>query len=62
MTERAHVELRFESFNTFNHYEYNNINTSAPQWLGSGGNNPQFGEVTSAQDPRNLELGAKFVF
>ena len=25
MTERAHVELRFESFNTFNHFEYNNI-------------------------------------
>ena len=25
ITERAHFELRFESFNTFNHTQYNNI-------------------------------------
>ena len=27
MTERAHFELRFESFNTFNHTEPNGVNT-----------------------------------
>ena len=54
MTERAHIELRFESFNTFNHTEYNGVNTS----LGNG----QFGQVTSAWDSRKLELGGKFVF
>ena len=54
VTEQAHFELRFESFNTFNHTEFNNFNDS----YGSS----QFGQVTSAWDPRNLELGGKFVF
>jgi len=54
VTERAHFELRFESFNTFNHTEFNNLNDS----LGAS----QFGQITSTWDPRNLELGGKFVF
>jgi hypothetical protein len=66
MTERMHIELRFESFNTFNHTEPNVINTSyAPQngpvsvVLNQGNT---FGQVTSTYDPRTLELGGKFVF
>ena len=66
VTERAHFELRFESFNTFNHTEPYGLATSYnPQnnfpfstVVGSG----QFGAVTSTWDPRNLELGGKFVF
>jgi hypothetical protein len=54
VTERAHFELRFESFNTFNHTEYNGMNSS----FGAS----QFGQITSAQDSRKLELGGKFVF
>ena len=54
ITERAHFELRFESFNTFNHTEFNGVNNS----FGAS----QFGQITSAWDPRNLELGGKFVF
>jgi len=54
MTERAHIELRFESFNTFNHFEPNGLNES----LGAS----QFGQITSSWDPRVLELGGKFVF
>ncbi len=54
MTERAHFELRFESFNTFNHAEFQNLNTTV------GGNN--FGWVNNDWGPRNLELGGKFVF
>jgi len=52
--ERAHIELRFESFNTFNHFEWNGV--------GSSQGNSQFGQITTAWDPRNLELGGKFVF
>jgi Carboxypeptidase regulatory-like domain len=66
MTERMHIELRFESFNTFNHTEPNALNTSyAPQngpastVLNTGNT---FGQVTSTYDPRTLELGGKFVF
>jgi len=54
VTERAHFELRFESFNTFNHFEGNNLQTSV--------NQSNAGAVTSAWDPRVLELGGKFVF
>lgn len=47
-------ELRFESFNTFNH----------PQWTSVNANNhdKNFGQVTGDYGPRNLELGGKFVF
>lgn len=61
LTERAHIELRFESFNTFNHTQYNGVAST----LGvdtSGKLNNNFGQVTSAWDPRVLELGGKFVF
>jgi len=68
ITERAHFELRFESFNTFNHAEGNGIGTGYnPQGAGSGfskvlGSGDTFGQITSAWDSRNLELGGKFVF
>jgi hypothetical protein len=52
--ERANFELRFESFNTFNHAEFENISAS----YGAG----NFGQVTSAWDPRNLELAGRFTF
>ena len=52
--ERAHFEFRAESFNTFNHSEFNSIDTGA-----SDGN---YGKSTSTWDPRVLELGGKFVF
>lgn len=66
VTERAHFELRFESFNTFNHTEPSGINTGyAPQngafsTILNKGNT--FGQVNGTFDPRVLELGGKFVF
>jgi hypothetical protein len=54
VTERAHFEFRVESFNTFNHTQFENIGTS------TGGGN--YGQVTSDWAPRVLELGGKFVF
>ena len=52
--EAASFQLRFESFNTLNHFQPNGLNTSY------GGS--QFGQITSAWDPRTLELGGKFTF
>ena len=54
MTERARVEFRVESFNTFNHTE--------PNGVGNTLGNSNFGTVTSFYDPRALELGGKFIF
>jgi Carboxypeptidase regulatory-like domain len=47
-------ELRFESFNTFNHTQFQNVNSSSAD--------PNFGQVTSSYDGRRLQLGAKFSF
>jgi hypothetical protein len=52
--ERAHFELRAESFNTFNHTEFNNLN-------GQFGNG-SFTQLTGTWDPRELQFGGKFVF
>jgi hypothetical protein len=52
--EGPRIELRFESFNTFNHVEFQNLDTNT----GDG----NFGAVTGDYGPRLLELGGKFVF
>ena len=54
ITEQVHFEFRAETFNTFNTFQYNGVNTSL--------NNSQFGQVTSAFDPRVLEFGGKVTF
>ena len=51
--EDVKFQFRVESFNTFNHTQFNGINSSF------GGN---FGQVTSTYDPRNMELGGKLSF
>ena len=53
-TERSHFELRADSFNTFNHTQFNAFNNSVAS--------ANFGFVTGAQDPREFEFGGKFVF
>jgi hypothetical protein len=46
--------LRVESFNTFNHTEFQNIDT--------GFTDANFGQVTNTYDPRELQFGGKFLF
>jgi hypothetical protein len=53
-TERLHIELRGESYNTFNHTQFQNL------YLGLG--DPNFGRANSAYDPRVFQLGAKAIF
>ena len=53
-TEHANFQFRAETFNTFNHTQFNGVSNS----LGSG----NFGQVTSTWDPRVIELGAKLSF
>lgn len=53
-SEEPRIELRFESFNTFNH----------PSWTGVDTNSADsnFSAVTGDYGPRLLELGGKFTF
>ncbi|HEY1987216.1 MAG TPA: TonB-dependent receptor [Terracidiphilus sp.] len=52
--EGPRIELRFESFNTFNH--------TIPQGVDQNNHDGNFGQVTSDYGPRLLELGGKFQF
>jgi hypothetical protein len=60
-TERTHFELRAESFNTFNHTQFNAINNGL-NFSATGVPAANFGFVTGAQDPREFEIGGKFQF
>ena len=61
ITERVHFQFRAESFNTFNHTEFNGIGNSFNADA-TGKITSNFGQVTSTQDPRVLELGGRLVF
>ena len=50
----TNIQLRFESFNTFNHTQFQNVDT--------GSHDGNFGAVTGDYGPRLMELGGKFVF
>ena len=52
--EGPYIELRFESFNTFNHTEFNALDANT-----ADGN---FGQITGTYDARTLQLGAKIKF
>jgi hypothetical protein len=54
-TERTRFEFRADTFNTFNHTQFNQLGDTNPQDNG-------FGFVSGAQDPREFELGGKFTF
>jgi hypothetical protein len=53
-TESTRFEFRAESFNTFNHTQFNGFHNNV-----SGGD---FGEVSGVQDPRTFELAGKLIF
>ena len=52
--EGPRIELRFESFNTFNHVDFQGVDT--------GSHDGNFGAVTSDYGPRTMELGGKIIF
>jgi Carboxypeptidase regulatory-like domain len=53
-TEQVKFQFRLETFNTFNHTQFNGID--------NGFTDGNFGQVTSAYDPRVLQLGGKLTF
>jgi hypothetical protein len=52
--DRVKLQLRLETFNTFNHTNFNALSTTLSA--------TNFGQVTGAGDARNLQLGAKLNF
>ena len=54
VSEKLNIQFRAEFFNLLNHTNFN----LPDNFVGS----PTFGQVTSAQDPRRLQLALKFLF
>ena len=54
VTEGSHFEFRAESFNTFNHTQFESV--------GNNITSANFGIVTAARDPRILQLRLKFSY
>jgi hypothetical protein len=50
----VHMEFRAETFNVFNHTQFQNISSTFTA--------SDFGHVTSTYNPRNIQLGLKFLF
>jgi hypothetical protein len=50
----SRFEFRAESFNTWNHTQFNGVSTSF--------SSSNFGAVTSVWDPRVFQLGGKLIF
>jgi hypothetical protein len=68
-TENTRFAIRVETFNTFNHPQYN-INVGGLATAGSGGGanpdavlgDPTFGQITQASPGRIIQLAGKFTF
>jgi hypothetical protein len=54
VNERSHFELRWELFNSLNRPNFLNPNSSF--------SSAAFGRLTSARDPRIMQVAAKFYF
>ncbi len=66
ITERFTTQLRIETFNTFNHTQWAGVNggisvpnPSSPVTASSVGST---GQVSTTRDPRNIQIGLKFLF
>ncbi len=61
-TESRKVQFRFETYNAFNHSQFNGIDTGS-RWDAQGRQvNQRFGQVISAAAARRIQLGLKFSF
>lgn len=59
-TERFHMEFRAESFNLFNHTQFKGDKNSGG--IGTSFGSGNFGQVTSAFNGRELQLGVKLIY
>jgi hypothetical protein len=58
----SRLELRVETFNIWNHTQFNQVSTNISFDKTTGLVNNNFGQFTSAFDPRVLQLGIKLYF
>lgn len=57
LTESKSLELRWESFNTFNHAQF-----FGPEAVNGNPDSTNFGKIVNANAPRQMQIAAKFKF
>jgi hypothetical protein len=62
VTERARLQFRFESYNTFNHTQFAGVDATARFDAAGNQVNTRFGQLISSRSPRRLQLALKFDF
>lgn len=62
IAERLHAQFRFEAFNVLNHRNLGLVNGSFSAGTDGFNRSATFGTITSARDPRILQLGLKLIF
>jgi hypothetical protein len=66
INERVNIQLGLETFNTFNHTQWDTLNTSInapnPGAVLTTATQGQAGTVTGTRDPRNVQLRMKLLF
>jgi hypothetical protein len=64
--EGVNVQFRFETFNTFNHTQWDGVNTGLsvpnPNTAVTEATRGSLGQVNSTRDPRTLQFGVKLLF
>jgi len=63
VTERAKFQFRLETYNTFNHTQFSDVDTTARFEPATGAQvNTRFGQLTGARSPRIMQLALRFLF
>jgi hypothetical protein len=60
--EKRSLEIRWATFNSFNHTQFSTVGTTAQFNPAGQQTNSTFGKVTAAKDGRKMMLGIKFMF
>jgi hypothetical protein len=61
-SDKRTVQFRCEMYNAFNHTQFSGVNTSARFDTGGNQVNSQFGQVTTARNPRVIQFALTFRF
>ena len=62
ISERLKLQFRGEAFNFVNHRNLGNPNVAFSAGANGLNNSSTFGLITSARDPRIMQLGMKLIF
>ena len=60
--ESKQIQVRFETYNTFNHTQFSSVDNAARFDAAGNQVNQRFGQYTAARDARKMQIGLKFAF